>query len=232
MVGQKFGKLTVISRAGSDNQRRALWQCQCDCGNSVVVRGAYLRNGHTTSCGCNKLLARKCKNSGIQIGDKFGKLTVLKRVENYISPKGASQPKFLCQCECGNLTSVVAQSLRENKTRSCGCINYSLGEKNIEEVLKTNNIKYFSEYKFQDLGLYRYDFYLPDYNRLIEFDGRQHFYEEKLWSSKETLEERQKKDSIKNQYAFSKNISLVRIPYTERDSINLDLILGDKYLIF
>lgn len=230
MINKKFGKLTVKSRAGSDNQRRATWNCECDCGNKVVVRGAYLRSGHTTSCGCQKLISQNFKK-GIQIGDTFGKLTVKKRVDNYIFPSGQTQPQYLCKCECGNEVIVVAQSLRNQLTQSCGCIKYSIGEKNIKTILDSNSIRYFTEYKFKDLGLLRYDFYLPDYNRLIEFDGRQHFIEEKMWSSKDTLSDRKKRDQIKNEYAISKNIDLVRIPYIERDSITLDLILGDKYLI-
>ena len=38
-------------------------------------------------------------------------------------------------------------------------------------------------------------------------------------------------DTIKNNYAFNHNIPLVRIPYTERDNITLEMIMGDKYLI-
>lgn len=103
-----------------------------------------------------------------------------------------------------------------------------MGEKNIENILIQNNIKYFREYKFQDLGLYRFDFYLPDQNRLIEFDGIQHF-KPSHWH--ETLEAIQIRDQIKNNYAKSHNIPLVRIPYWERDNISLDLILGNKYLL-
>ena len=58
MKNKKFGKLLVLERADSDNQRRALCKCQCDCGNITIVRGAYLRNGHTTSCGCERVLLR------------------------------------------------------------------------------------------------------------------------------------------------------------------------------
>lgn len=40
-----------------------------------------------------------------------------------------------------------------------------------------------------------------------------------------------RRDKEKNQYAIEHNIPLVRIPYTERDNITLDMLLGDKYLI-
>ena len=54
MVGQKFGRLTVVAREGINRQRMATWRCICDCGSGRVVAGAFLRNGHTKSCGCHK----------------------------------------------------------------------------------------------------------------------------------------------------------------------------------
>ncbi len=45
--GQKFGKLTAISR---DNKSR--WYCECECGGNTTTNIANLRNGHTRSCGC------------------------------------------------------------------------------------------------------------------------------------------------------------------------------------
>ena len=51
-VGNKYGRLTVISRNGSDVKGSALWLCRCDCGAEKVIRGTDLRTGHTKSCGC------------------------------------------------------------------------------------------------------------------------------------------------------------------------------------
>lgn len=56
MVGKRFGKLVVIKQAEDyilpSGIHEAQWLCRCDCGNKVVVRRAYLQNGHTTTCGC------------------------------------------------------------------------------------------------------------------------------------------------------------------------------------
>ena len=52
MIGKTFLNLTVIRRAGSDKRHAALWECKCSCGNTKVIRGASLRRGMTTSCGC------------------------------------------------------------------------------------------------------------------------------------------------------------------------------------
>lgn len=56
MTGRQCGDLTVIKQDGyyyyPKGAREAKWLCQCICGKFVSVRGAYLRNGHTKSCGC------------------------------------------------------------------------------------------------------------------------------------------------------------------------------------
>lgn len=52
MTGMRFGRLTVIERAGSDSSKNVTWRCRCDCGNEVIVPGIYMRNGDTRSCGC------------------------------------------------------------------------------------------------------------------------------------------------------------------------------------
>jgi hypothetical protein len=52
LVGQKFGRLTVLKRDGHDKSGTILWKCSCDCGNFKIVRGYSLRRGDTQSCGC------------------------------------------------------------------------------------------------------------------------------------------------------------------------------------
>jgi hypothetical protein len=52
LIGQKFGRLTVLSRAGVTDSRRAKWLCRCECGNTATATTDVLRNGHTKSCGC------------------------------------------------------------------------------------------------------------------------------------------------------------------------------------
>lgn len=51
-VGNRYGRLVVIERAGSDKWGSVLWRCKCNCGNVVVARGNHLRSGDTRSCGC------------------------------------------------------------------------------------------------------------------------------------------------------------------------------------
>lgn len=137
----------------------------------------------------------------------------------------------MCECECGNLTITQAKYLKSGHTVSCGCIK-SVGEVKLADTLRNNNIEFIREYTFNDLTgkdhhLYRFDFFLPQHNRLIEFDGEQH-YRDTRWSD---LQDTQYRDLRKNEYALAHNIDLVRIPYWERDNITLEMLLGDKYLV-
>lgn len=52
LTGQRFGRLTVISRTQNTKKGQTRWLCRCDCGNESIVTGANLRNGNTRSCGC------------------------------------------------------------------------------------------------------------------------------------------------------------------------------------
>lgn len=52
LAGKRFGRLTVIAKAGKAKWGNLTWQCSCDCGNTVTVAGGKLKDGHTRSCGC------------------------------------------------------------------------------------------------------------------------------------------------------------------------------------
>lgn len=55
LTGQKFGRLTATKFVGTNQENRALWECQCKCGNKVVIPSNSLRRGFTRSCGCLRL---------------------------------------------------------------------------------------------------------------------------------------------------------------------------------
>lgn len=122
LIGQRFNFLTVIEEAepiiNSSGRRYIAWKCQCDCGNTVIVRTDYLRNGHTKSCGC---LAGRTNITG----ERFGRLTVL-------SYSGGG--KYLCLCDCGKETIVNTYNLKNGTTKSCGCLQK---EKTSEASLKS-----------------------------------------------------------------------------------------------
>lgn len=60
LIGQKFGRLTVIDRLENTKSGKTRWLCICDCGNETAVQGNNLKNKHVKSCGClNKELTRQ-----------------------------------------------------------------------------------------------------------------------------------------------------------------------------
>ena len=99
-------------------------------------------------------------------------------------------------------------------------------ENYIMEILKSAKIKFLKEKTFKDLknGLYRFDFYLPDYNLFIEYDGIQHFEPVRFHGDNTEKNERafkkiQEYDNIKNNYCKENKINLLRIPYWETKNI-------------
>lgn len=52
MIGKRFGRLTVTAESGRSKTGLVMWECKCDCGSSVIVRGTHLREGSIRSCGC------------------------------------------------------------------------------------------------------------------------------------------------------------------------------------
>ena len=71
----------------------------------------------------------------------------------------------------------------------------------------------FSEFKTDKNGSYRFDFFLPSHNLLIECDGKQHFEAIGFFENSNNFAYRVQSDNQKNQYALTKNICLLRIPY-------------------
>jgi len=67
-VGNRYGKLTVINRAGIC-RGRATWLCHCDCGSDKIIPGVLLRNGYTKSCGCLYRLKKGEAAFNILFGD-------------------------------------------------------------------------------------------------------------------------------------------------------------------
>ena len=63
ITGIDFDRLTVREFAGYSKAGRALWLCDCSCGNERVVRSDYLRSGHTQSCGCLRQERMKNKDN-------------------------------------------------------------------------------------------------------------------------------------------------------------------------
>lgn len=91
------------------------------------------------------------------------------------------------------------------------------GELDIKNLLEDTGIAYQKQKTFKgckDVRLLSFDFYLPDYNLLIEYDGKQHFEPIKFFGGETEYIKQVRRDAIKNNYAKENNINIIRIPYT------------------
>lgn len=229
-IGQRFGRLTIISSITASNQsQNKLWKCKCDCGNDTSVTSNALLSGRTKSCGClakeqSRINGKNTKR--VLDGQKFGKLLVLKDSEQRTKQHDVL---WECLCDCGNKTLVSTNHLTSGHVHSCGCSN-SKGNSRIAQILTNLNIVFYREQTFKgctfsNKNKLRFDFYLPDYNCCIEYDGIQHFEINAGWNTPEKFERTKKSDGIKNKYCQENNIKLIRIPYYDFKKLNEQYIL-------
>ncbi len=104
----------------------------------------------------------------------------------------------------------------------CPFCNSSKGEIKIESFLKSNNLYYEKNKTFPGCkykSLLRFDFYLPNHNICIEYDGIQHFKSIYNFGGEKTFKENQLRDKIKNDFCKKTNIKLVRISYIDFNNI-------------
>lgn len=234
LIGHRFGKLVVIDKSTA-RWNKLHWVCKCDCGNETVVSTSGLKSGHTQSCGCFQDEIASNKHFIDLTGRKFGKLTVIQRIEN--SKTGLV--KYECQCECGNKSKVVGATLVDGRTQSCGCWKYSKLEEDVLRYFKEKNyintIDYECQKKFEDLlgvggQLLSYDFIVYKNNEpyyLIECQGKQHYEPVEHFGGEKQFKIQQKHDKLKKEYAIKLEIPLLEIPYTIDKYEKISKILKD-----
>lgn len=125
------------------------------------------------------------------------------------------------------------------KGKKCPFDVESSGEKLVRVYLESKNVKFLQYYRLEKCvseingKCYKlpFDFYLPDLNILIEYDGEQHFRPVTIWGGEESFVRQQKLDKIKTKFAQDNNIKLVRIPYTVKKIEQLMDYLPDDVII-
>ena len=109
-TGNRYGKLLVLGWEKNTIDARGQiipwWKCQCDCGNTRIVRGDNLQQGTAKDCGCGHLISDLT-------GNKYGKLTVKKMFMN------KRKPYYECVCDCGESVNVCRYDLINNKRTCC-----------------------------------------------------------------------------------------------------------------
>ena len=126
LTGHKFGRWTVkeldIERSNKESQSKShrvlYWTCECECGNIKSVSSSTLRNGTSQSCGCLKRELTSKRTVDLT-GCKFGRWTVK---ELDAKRRDSQGPYWICECECGNISSVLGTGLKSGHSQSCGCL--------------------------------------------------------------------------------------------------------------
>lgn len=137
LTGMKFGHLTVIKEYEGDDRKIVHWVCECDCENRtiMVVPTSNLTTGHTTKCKrcCARQTSERCLID--LTGQRFGRLLVVSRAPNYVSPNGDTNTMWNCICDCGNDVVISQSSLRSQGTKSCGCYRAEVSSERMLEDL-------------------------------------------------------------------------------------------------
>lgn len=116
LTNKTFGLLTAKEIVGKD-KRGFLWRCECECGGEKIVPAAYLRNGHTTSCGC---IVKNIKENAVKKGDRWGRLEADEFVR-YDTPENGHRAIWRFKCDCGNFKEMPVSHVKFGNVRSCGC---------------------------------------------------------------------------------------------------------------
>lgn len=142
--------------------------------------------------------------------------------------------KILCKCLiCDEEWYAFPSGLQAG--HGCPYCKLSRGETKIRNILELYNITFISQYKVEELfGIggrkLSYDFYLPDYNLLIEYQGKQHKQPIEYFGGEETFRRQKEHDRRKREYAFQHNIKLLEVWYYEniedklRENLNLETV--------
>ena len=100
----------------------------------------------------------------------------------------------------------------------CPSCSESKGEMTIANILNASGVKNERQKRFDECKykqLLPFDFYLPEYNICIEYDGKQHFYPLEYFGGEEAYIELKKRDEIKNEFCIKNNIFLLRVGYKD-----------------
>lgn len=231
ITGNKYGRLLVKEVLWDEKPIKV--RALCDCGKEVILNKRDVMYLHTQSCGC----LQKERASQSNYVDYTG----------YVSESGVQLIKpykqnkrgvWIWECECGfcgNHFYEIPIKIKNNHTKSCGCMKESWGETYITQILDEHKIKYQKQYSFDDCrnkNRLRFDFAILNedctISTLIEYDGQQHFKPVSIFQGEERYENTKKRDEIKDNYCKEHNIPLIRLPYYLSNDEILQTILSIK----
>lgn len=204
---------------------KSMIHCQCmACNNRWATTAQSLLAGHGCPvCGYVKNGAKLMKTNECFIEELSNINSRIKPLEKYA---GCSK-RIKCKClSCGKTFSAIAGNLLGGS--DCPYCKMSKNEKTINSWLKARHITNTSGKTFFDLtgtgnGHLSYDFYLPKFNLLIEFQGQQHYRAVDYFGGEAKFKIQQEHDRRKSEYAKQHGINLLCIRYDENVEEVLDL---------
>lgn len=222
-VKKKIGHLIIKEVLKEDKSYTGLKvKCLCDCGREKILSYSRilqnLKNGYIVSCGeCSSYWKAKSF-----LGTKWGKLTI-KSIKD-LKPN-IYDCTFLCNCDCGTKDVVLSYATMMQKYhQSCGCLTCSLGELEIKNFLDKHSILYEREKSFKTLfnpktgSLLFFDFFVPKCKLLIEFQGSQHYKQNKFFHRQEKeFEDLKYRDELKKQWALDNGYVLLEFKEEDRN---------------
>lgn len=213
-VGQRYGRLTITKLIPQLGKKcgHAIWECKCDCGNVVQVKSDNLIRGYKKSCGCLLKESHEKRKKDMR-GKKFLGLTPIEPVPDMRKNGGTV---WKCRCDCGNICYIRQGAL--GYTASCGCV-VSKGENQVANILESLGVKFKRQKTFKNCinpktnKSLRFDFYLPDYNYCIEFNGEQHYHPIQYFGGEEGLYKVQYRDNLKKKFCLDNGIIYIELAY-------------------
>lgn len=184
------------------------------------IQPSQILNGR----GCPKCSNHVCKNQEYFVNEVKSINPHVEVIGEYINAK--TKIEFRCK-KCNYKWYTTPDVI----LIGCGCplCKESHGERQITDWLEKNNISFEYQKKFNDCKYIRvlpFDFYLPDYNTIIEYDGEQHYRPINYFGGLEEFNKTVIRDKIKTDYCNNKGYTLLRITY--KDDINTIL---NNYII-
>ena len=186
-----------------------------------------LPNNLLKGCGCHKC-SNKTRRTHYEFVEELKKIHPNIEIQNRFTIVH-SPVKCLC-IKCKNEFYSLSTNLL--KGHGCSVCASSKGEERISMYLRNKYIKYKPQKYFKDLfgvggGYLKYDFYIPDYNLLIEYNGEQHYKPINIFGGEEKFKIQQEHDKRKRKYAENNGFLFLEIGYWDFD--NIENILN-KYL--
>jgi len=204
--------------------------------NTSYIKYICPKHGIKTMRISNFLNGKKCPDCANELANRRNKMKmeeVIKRIndcggtvlnpQDYVNNTTKNLNIVCPECKQPFLTSLVNFTQHGGQVCDACLSTESIGERKIRYYLEEKNIEYEQEKWFSDCRDQKplpFDFYLPQYNKIIEFDGSQHFHEgNHFYAKSNSYQITQKHDLIKNEYCKKNHIDILRIPYWSIEKI-------------